>query len=238
MRSLPFLLVLSLLIGPLRILPAQEEEEVPRVLYTPYYEFRDGIYLGIDDVKANDPVPLARIVSDRINHDREFFNELIIKGEIVLYDDSGVRVVVKTSEIWGYALNGRLFIMVGGRFQRIILQGNISQFMASETTIEKAYYGEEDTTDRYTTTQDLYRGFYRDRYYYRNLTAEGRLCLYDFESNALEEYDPASLEKLLERDSLLFSEYTSLKRREKKKQMVSFIRRYNQNHPLYFPATK
>ena len=238
MKSLPILLALSLLIVPFGILSAQEDEEIPLVLYTPYYEFRDGIYLGIDDVKANDPVPLARIVSNRIDYDREFFDELILKGVIVLYDDSGVRAVVKTTDIWGYALNGRLHIMVGGRFQRIILQGSISQFMASETTIEKAYYGEEDTTDRYTTTQDLYRGFYRDRYYYRNLTAEGKLCLYDFESNALEAYEPSSLEKLLERDSLLFSEYTSLKKRDKRKQMVDFIRRYNQNHPLYFPATK
>ena len=68
-----------------------------------------------------------------------------------------VRAVVKTTDIWGYALHGRLHIMVGGRFQRIILQSSISQFMASETTHEKAYYGEEDSTDRYTTTQDLYR---------------------------------------------------------------------------------
>ena len=233
-----FLFVLYLLTGPPGTLLAQEEQEIPMVRYTPYYEFRDGIYLGIDNVKANEPIPLARIVSDRIDYDKAFFDELTLKGEIVFYDDSGVRTLVKTADIWGYALHGRLFIMVGGRFQRIILQGSISQFMAAETTHEKAYYGEEDTTDTYTTTQDLYRGFYQEKYYYRNLTAEGRLCLYDIESNALETYDPSSLEKLLERDSLLYSEYSSLRRREKKKQMVDFIRRYNQNHPLYFPATK
>jgi hypothetical protein len=48
----------------------------------------------------------------------------------------------------------------------------------------------------------------------------------------------SSLEKLLERDSVLFSEFASLQRREKKKQMVDYIRRYNQNHPLYFPEIK
>ena len=31
---------------------AQEEQEIPLVLYTPDYSFRDGIYLNIDDVKA------------------------------------------------------------------------------------------------------------------------------------------------------------------------------------------
>jgi hypothetical protein len=238
MKTLDFLLVLCILLNPLQVLVAQEGDEIPLVPYTPDYVFNDGIYLGIDDVKANDPVPLARIVSDRINYDREFFNELILKGHITLYDDAGVRAVVNTPDIWGYALHGRLHIMVGGRFQRIILQGSISQFMASETTYEKAYYGEEDSTDQYHTTQDLYRGFYRDKYYYRNLTAEGRLCLYDFESNTLEAYDPSTLEKILERDSVLFSAYSSLRRREKKKQMVDFIGRYNQDHPLYFPATK
>jgi hypothetical protein len=236
-KKIPLLLALYLLICPLRILMAQEEEEIPLVPYTPDYKFRDGIYLGIQDVKSNDPIPLARIVSERISYDREFFDELILKGHIVLYDYAGVRAVVNTSDIWGYALHGRLHIMVGGRFQRIILQGSISQFMASETTHEKTYFADEDTVDYYTTTEDLHREFHK-KYYYRNLTAEGKLCLFDFESNALEAYDPSALGKLLERDSLLFSEYTSLRTREKKKQMVNFIRRYNQNHPLYFPATK
>lgn len=231
---LPLFILITFLI-PLQILTAQDAGEAPLIEYSTGYAFKDGLFLSIDDVKANDPVPLARIVTDRYVYDKDFFDELIIKREIILYDDAGVRVSVKTKNVWGYALHGRLHIMIGGKFQRIILQGNISHFAASETTIEKQYYDDEDTST-YTTTQDLYRNFYREKYYYRPLTSEGEICLFDFETNTLAQYDPAALGKLLERDSLLYSEYNSLRRREKKDRMGEFIRRYNQSHPLYLPA--
>lgn len=235
MNSKRTFLVLLIFLLSQQILPAQEAEDIPMVRYSPDYVFKDGLFLNIDDVKKNDPIPLARIVSDSYSYDEDFFRELIIKKEIILYDDAGVRASVITSDIWGYALHGRLYIMVGGRFQRIHLYGSISHFIASETTNEKKYFAEEDTSTPYTTTEDLYRGFYRERYYYRTLTAEGEICLFDFESNTLAKYEPAALGKLLERDSLLFSEYETLKRREKKNRMAEFIRRYNDNHPLYFP---
>jgi len=44
------------------------------------------------------------------------------------------------------------------------------------------------------------------------------------------------LGELLEGDSVLFSEYNFLRKREKKERMAEFIRRYNANHPLFFPA--
>lgn len=235
MKSIGIFLALLIFLLPQQILHAQETEEIPMIRYSPDYVFKDGLYLNIDDVRNNDPIPLARIVSDRYPYDEVFFYELIIKKEIILYDDAGVRASVKTKDIWGYVLHGRLYIMVGGRFQRIHLYGSISHFVASETTNEKKYFAEEDTSTRYTTTQDLYQRFYR-RYYYRSLTAEGEICLFDFESNTLAKYDPAALGKLLERDSLLFSEYKLLRRREKKNRMAEFIRRYNESHPLYFPV--
>jgi hypothetical protein len=229
------LLTLIIFLLPRLGMNAQESEKASMIPYSPGYAFKDGIYHNIDAVKANDPIPFARIVSDSYVYDRAFLNELIIKKEIVFHDEAGVRTSIRTRDIWGYALKGRLHIMVGGRFHRIILQGSINQFIASETTSEKVYYSEEDST-RYTTTQDLYRGFYRDGYYYRTLTAEGEICLFDFDSNTLSKYEPVALGKLLERDSVLFAEYGPLRRREKKKRMAEFIRRYNERHPLYFPA--
>lgn len=236
MKTVATILGVCIFLLPLQRLSAQEEEDIALLAYSPAYVFREGLFLSIEDVRANDPIPFARIQSDRILYDKVFFDELIIRKDIIFYDNAGVRASVKTKDVWGYSLHGRLYIMVGGRFQQLMLQGAVSQFMASETTHERAYYDDEDSSSNYTTTQDLYRGFYRERYYYRNLTAEGRLFLYDFESNSLEAYELAALEKILERDSILFSEYNALNRRGKKKRMVEFIRRYNQDNPLYFPA--
>lgn len=236
MRLLLSLIGLLTVLMPFRVLTAQDTLDIPLMEYSPGYVFKDGLYLGIDDVKANNPLPFARIVSNSYVYDKDFFDELIIKKDIIFYDDAGVRASIKTRDIWGYALHGRLYIMVGGKFHRIHLMGSISHFVAAATTTEKQYYSEDDTSTRYTTTQDLYRNFYRDRYYYRTLTSEGEMCLFDFEGNTLLKYDEAALGKLLERDSLLFSEYKHLRKREKKNRMGEFIRRYNLSHPLYFPA--
>ena len=225
-----------MLLMPHQGLTAQDTTEIALIEYYPGFVFKDGLYLSIDDVRANDPLPFARIVSNSYEYDRDFINKLIIKEDIILYDDAGVRASIKSKDVWGYALHGRLHILVGGKFQRIHLMGNISHFVASATTIEKKYFSEEDSSSGFTTTSDLYRNFYREKYYYETLTSEGDMCLYDFETNTLAKYDPAALGKLLERDSLLFSEYNLLRRKEKKNRMGEFIRRYNLSKPLYFPA--
>lgn len=216
-------------------LDARGQEETPLVPYSRDYKFKDGLYLHIDAVRWNDPIPLGRIVTDLNTYNRNFFDELIIREEIILYDESGVRVSIRTSDIWGYARSGRLYIMLGGKFQRIIIEGSISHFIASATTMERPEFQPDDTAMYYSSTQDLYRTNNR-KPYYRYVTAQGKASLFDFESNTLTAYNPEALGKLLERDSVLSPEYSSLRKRERPKRMVEFIHRYNARHPLYFPA--
>ena len=225
---------LLLCLLPLQSLRAQGHEELPLVPFSREYKFKDGLYLNIEALRLNYPIPFGRIVTDLNNYNRDFFNEMIIKEEIILYDESGVRASIKTKDLWGYAQNGRLYIMLGGRFQRIILEGNISHFIASATTGEMVPNAPPDSNSYSSSTQDLYRSrsFYR-RYAY--VSAEGKVSLFDFESNTLTGYNPGSLGKLLERDSVLYAEYAILRKREKKQRMVEFIRRYNESNPLYFP---
>lgn len=223
---------LLLFLLPLQSLRAQGPQERPLVPYSRDYKFKDGLYLNIDAVRLNNPIPLGRVVTDLKNYNRDFFDEMIIQEEIILYDESGVRVSIRTRDIWGYARNGRLYIMLGGKFQRIILEGSISHFIASETTSTKIRIDEDDAKN-YTTTQDLYRNKGRSTHSY--VSAEGKVSLFDMESNTLTGYNPGALAKLLERDSVLYTEYASLRTREKKQRMVEFIRRYNARNPLYFP---
>jgi len=228
--------LLGLLIGlmPLQILSAQETEDMKMVRYSPDFKFKDGLYINIDDVRNNDPIPLARIVTDLGSYNKDFINEMYNSAKIILYDDYSIQRFIYTKDIWGYAVSGRLFIMVGGQFMRIIIQGSISLFTASATTHEKKPFQPRDTSMYSSTTEDLYRS-HNKRYYYANVTAESKEYLFDFESNSLSVYTIEVLEKLLVRDADLFTEYAALRKRDKKNKMGEFIRRYNQNHPLYFP---
>ena len=74
---MPALLALLVLLLTRQILVGQEGEEIPLIRYTPEFRFSDGIYLSIDDVKTNNPIPLARIVSDRVEYDKDFFDGMV-----------------------------------------------------------------------------------------------------------------------------------------------------------------
>jgi hypothetical protein len=234
MKSILTVLGLLIFLHLFQVSHAQEPEDTAMIQFSSEYKFKDGLYLNIDDVRNNDPIPLGRVVTDLNKYNKDFFDEMIIKEEIILYDENGVRVSVPTKDIWGYAKNGRLYIMLGGKFQRLIIEGSISHFISSATTYVKTKIGPKDTVMYYTTTEDLYRSINR-KYYYANVSTEGKMSLFDFESNILTNYNEDNLGKLLERDSIISSEYESLRKREKKKRMSEFIRRYNANHPLFFP---
>ena len=49
-------------------------------------------------------------------------------------------------------------------------------------------------------------------------------------------YDAESVEVPLMKDPELADEYQSLRNRQKKQMKFVYIRKYNEKHPLYFPA--
>ncbi len=206
------------------VILAQESESTQVVKYTPEFKFQDGLYLNVEMVKTNHPVPMVRIVTDHNDFNKfgsKIYNQIHPEERIILYDDNGVETSVLAKDVWGYALDDRLYIMLGSRFQEIKFQGAISLFIASATTSEFIPLKSE--------------GGYTD-YIASNVTIEDRKYLFDFESNELRGYNYETLEELLNKDSELYTEYTSLPKRQKKRMMLTFIRRYNEKHPLYFPV--
>jgi len=214
-------------------LVAQETEERELMEYSPDFEFRDGIFANFEMVKANNPIPPARIVTDVDLFDRDFYDKVTAAKEIVIYDENGVKKVMNTSNIWGYGRNGVLYINVGGSFHRISFVGNISHFVASVTTYNPHYY------DPY-----YYNPYYYHSYSYNRYNSPGsnyantelRQYLLDFETGKVLDYDTESVGVLLMRDPELADEYQSLRNRKKKQMKFVFIRRFNEKHPLYFPA--
>ena len=228
------LLVLLLLVP---VVVAQEDEDNGMVKYSSDFLFRDGIFANFDMVKSNHPLPPARIVTDVDMFDRAFYDKITALKEIIIYDDNGVKQVIKTSKIWGYGRNGVLYINVGGAFHRISFVGSISHFVASVTTYNSNYY------DPYGYNPYGYNPYYSNSYYNnryntpssRYSDTELRQYLLDFESGKVLDYDTESIEVLLMKDPELADEFNALKSRRKKQMKFVFIRRYNEKHPLYFP---
>lgn len=224
-------LVFLLLISPWIV--AQEGQDLEMVKYSADFEFNDGIFANFDMVRANNPIPSARIVTDVDMFDRAFFDKVTGEKEITIYDDNGVKKVLKTSNIWGYARNGILHINVGSAFHRISFVGSISHFVASVTTYNPNYY------DPYNYNPYNYNPYYSNRYTMpqSNYTSTDlRQYLLDFETGEVMEYDTESVEVLLMKDPELADEFLALSKRKKKQMKFVFIRKYNEKHALYFPA--
>jgi hypothetical protein len=211
---------------------AQESEGSGMVKYTPEFEFMDGIYANFDMVRDNNPIPAARIVTEEDMFDRAFYDKVTSEKEIVIYDDNGVKKVIKTKDIWGYGRNGVLYINVGSAFHRISYLGSISHFVASVTTYNPNYY------DPY-----YYNPYYSNPYYYNRYnmpqsnysSTELRQYLLDFTTGEVMDYNVEGVEVLLMKDPELYDEFQSLRNRKKKQMKFVFMRRFNERNPLYFP---
>jgi len=234
MRKTPFFILLALcLLALCPLAMAQEEEERPMVKYSPDFEFRDGLFTNFESVKENDPIPVARIVTDEDMFDRAFYDKITGHKEITIYDEHGVKKVIQTEDIWGYSRNGILYINVGVSFHRISFMGSICHFVATVTTYHPSHY------DPY-----YYNPYYSNSYYYNRYSmpqsnvasSDLRQYLLDFESGDVLEYDIESVEVLLMKDPELADEYHALRNRKQKQMKFVFIRRFNEKHPLYFPS--
>jgi hypothetical protein len=231
--------------------PVIGQENEGMVKYSPDFRFKDGIYLNFDQVKANDPIPKAKLLTSTDYNDREFFKKLLASDKIYYYDAMGVRQEIAVNTIWGYARNGILYIQIQENFTRITFIGTICHFVADVTTLDSRYY---DSPYGYP-----YGGYYDPYYYYSPYSYGGyyspygsyyspysrpvahseiKQYLIDFETGKIMEFDLEGTELLLMKDDQLYEEFVKLPKKNKKELMFVYIRKFNEKHPLYLPENK
>jgi hypothetical protein len=207
--------------------------------YTPDFKFNDGIYLNFDQVKLNSPIPKAKLLTSIDYNDREFFKKILEGDKIYFFDNMGVRQEVAKNSIWGYSRNGVLYIQVQDNFNRITFVGSICHFVADITTYDlRSYSSPYGYYDPYYSPYS-YSNYYNPYYSpYRSNMSRNELKQYliDFESGKVLEFDVDNTELLLMKDNKLYEEYVQLSRRKKKDLMFVYIRRFNENNPLYIPV--
>ena len=238
---------LILIITVLSILTINGQETGQMVKYTPDFRFKDGIYLNFDQVKTNNPIPKAKILTSADYNDREFFNTVFASDKIYFYDEMGVRQEVDKNEIWGFSRNGVIYVMIQGEFNRITFVGSICHFVADVTTYDRYnnnyYYSPYGYYDPYYYSPYRYYGSYYpyNPYYspyrsYNNSRNELRQYVFDFETGKIMEFSVENVKLLLMKDPALYEEYVQLPRKKKKELMFVYVRKFNENNPLYLPV--
>jgi hypothetical protein len=242
-RVLKIFLLISLSVPsiPLLLLFGQEKEGMVR--YTTDFRFKDGIYLNFEQVKMNNPIPKAKLLTSIDYNDREFFKKIFEMDKLYFYDNMGVRQEIEKNSIWGYARNGVLNIQIQENFNRITYVGSICHFVADVTTYDNRYtnspYGYYDPYyspygyGNYYSPYSSYYSPYRQSNAVRN---ELQQYLIDFESGKIMEFDVENTKLLLMKDITLYEEYVQLSRKKKKELMFVYIRKFNDKNPLYIPV--
>ena len=191
----------------------------PGIEYNKDFRFKEGIYLTFRQFKNNTPIPNLSIISKYNKNEINFLSKLVLKNKISYLDSAGKGQEVKTNDIWGYSNNNIVYINYEGGFNRIPIIGNICHFTAIITVYNELYE---------TNTYDP--GGYAAR--------EFRQYILDFETGEVLFYVISNLEVILKRDQQLYDEFSALKKRQKRKSMFIYLRKYNERHPAYFGEDK
>jgi len=221
--------LITLLLSVSCIYAQEQTAHAGWIKYDPDFNFKEGIYANFEMVKLNSPIPKSRLVTDVDFFDRDFFDKVTEKKKISFYDDHGVLQEISTSNLWGYGRNGVLYIHIGQSYHRISYLGSISHLVATVTTYN------QNTYDPYYN----YYGYNSYRYMgspNSYATTEVRQYLLDFSSGDLMEYSIESVGILLMKDPELYDEFEALRKKQKKQMKFVYIRKFNERHPLWFPA--
>ncbi len=200
----------------------------PNSLKVPYsldFRFNNGFFWSFEQVKQNNPTPFNCIITNAHPNDVDFIDK-VTNQRFISYYDNGKKQSTKIKDVWGYARNGILYINIDNHFFRLTSIGSITFFIAS---IEVEYINSGLDPWGYSPV-----GRYNEHY----KTNELKQFLLNFSDGVIYPYHYKNVAILLSQDDALFQEYTALKRRKRKQLAVSFIKRYNKKHPLYFPVSK
>jgi hypothetical protein len=184
------------------------------VIYNRDFEFKEGIYLTIDQFKRNLPVPQSAIVSTIPKTELNFLTLVLEKKKVTYKDATGNEQEVTSASVWGYCRNRSVYLNFNNTFNRLNVIGRLCHF----------------------TSEVVVRTTYDPMYYNRGMSSsynELRQFVLNTETNTVREFNSESMELFLQSDQELYTEFMKLKKRAKADSIFIYLRKFNEKHPLY-----
>lgn len=185
------------------------------ILYTRDFEFREGIYLTLEQFRNNDPILPSAIVSSVPKTELNFLNRVLDRKKLTYKDKTGAQQEIATANVWGFCRNKTLFINFNQTFNRVNLIGSLCHF----------------------TCEVVVLSTYQDPMYYNHGMSssynELRQFIFCMDSNIVKDFNAPAMEEILQRDTELYAQFMKMKRKEKGNSIFTYIRKYNEKYPLY-----
>ena len=221
MRKFGFLL---LFFAAGQVLIAQQLSSVfNKTPYSPEFEFKEGIYLIMRDFRNNDPLPLDSVISNFNAKDDDFLRNILQQEELT-YSFQGIITKIPTSKVWGYSSNANVYIRIQNDFNRIITIGRICYFVATITSYVPVY-----SSGMYSFGMPNGGGVTQVP------STEIKQLMLDFNTGKTMDFIPENLEIWIKDAPSLLKEFEELSVKKKKEKLHSFLLRYNEAFPVYFP---
>lgn len=190
------------------------------ILYEPGIAMQDGVYLTYWDFRHNQAI-LKDEIEFKANKEQLDYLTKALEQEKLVYSIKGTPHSINSKEVWGYVQNNTFYINHDKRFYRIPVFGTISFLMVLVEIRQSSFY------------DPRFGGFSGGM-----TTTEQREFMMNFYEGKLKELKQEEVEELLKRDKNLYAEYKKLSKRRQKEQLYLFIRKFNQNNPVYFLTAK
>lgn len=172
----------------------------------------DGIYLTFSTFRKGEPdIRRDQLFKDlKSNQPAVSFRQWFNSPEKYLQTDTAGMVAFGETPVWGYVENGTLYILLNGKFHKMLVLGTISYFLESYPVVRGQM--SPVVTDARTVSS---------------------FKLLDMKTGRIGTYEAGRLETLMKDDQELYDEFRSIvSAKAKEKRMYSFIERFNQRHPL------
>jgi len=178
---------------------------------------KEGVYLSYLDFRTQKPI-LKENIENNLDKSHIDFISKSVKDEKLNYLQNGQKLNTECKNIWGFYQNNTLHLNYAGEFYRVPLFGSISYLIATVEVINSGMY-----TPGYS---GIMTGPIR--------TKEMRSFLMNFYDGKIIPFSQGEAEELISRDKELYSEFKKLKAKQRKDQISRYIRKYNEQNPIYF----
>ncbi|MEA3447081.1 MAG: hypothetical protein U9Q98_01335 [Bacteroidota bacterium] len=200
-----------------------QHDSIKMVEYDLSYDFQDGVYLNFQQFRMNAPVSFSSTgLPDP--ESKSPGDALVSARKLSFFDAYGIKQTVPIDSIWGYSYNNKIYVYWAGNFYLIPYIGNISHFVAK---VQVRY---DNRTNPFYDPYYVYTG---PSSYVTNQTVQ---MLLDTETGNMYNFEPENVLHLIKDNPDLYKAYSDLSKRKQRKLMFYYIRQYNEEQPLYFPA--
>ncbi len=185
------------------------------VAYSRDYEFKEGIFLTLNNFKNNQPILKSQINSSIPTSEIDFISQIVEQKTIIYKDSAGFEQKLQTNTTWGYAQNRTISINFNNEFHRLNVIGNLSLFSAI-------------VVQSPTRTEPI-----GDMYAIEPTFQSVQQYVFDTKTNKVFDFTSKNMEILLKDDVELYTQFMKLKKRKKADEIFIYLRKYNERHPLY-----